>query len=336
MARTTDVLLADYRWIGPHGIGRFASEIRQRLPALRPLPAFWPLLHPLEPVLLAGVLCAFRPLVYFSPGFNPPAWSPGPFVFTLHDLIHLHVPAEASRAKRVYYHLVVRPAAHRAYRVLTVSHYTHQEIVEWSGLPAERVVVVGNGVGPAFTPAGVHHTPGYPYLFYVGNHKPHKNLARLLQGFAHSGLQRDLYLVLTGMPDAALSQQTTALQLQDRVVYAGHLTETELAAYYRGAVAVVCPSLYEGFGLCPLEAMACGTPVVTSNLTALPEVVGDAAVLVNPYDVEAIAWGIQRVVEDSALHQILHYRGLERAKQFTWEQTTAHVWQVLQEAAADQ
>jgi len=170
---------------------------------------------------------------------------------------------------------------------------------------------------------------------YVGNRKPHKNLARLLQGFAHSGLRRDLCLVLTGMPEAALSQQVMALQLQDRVVYAGHLTEPELAAYYRGAVAVVCPSLYEGFGLPPLEAMACGTPVVTSNRTALPEVVGEAAMLVDPYDVEALAWGIRRVVDDQGLRQALAHQGLVRAQQFTWEQTAARVWQVLQEAAAD-
>ena len=329
------MLLADDRWIGPHGIGRFASELRKRLPALRPLPTFWPLLHPLEPVLLAGVLYTLRPLVYFSPGFNPPVRSPRPFVFTIHDLIHLHVPAEASRAKQAYYRLVVRPAAHRAYRVLTVSQYTHHEIVEWTGLPAERVVVVGNGVGAAFTPVGVRHTPGYPYLLYVGNRKPHKNLTRLLQGFAHSGLRRDLCLVLTGLPEATLSQQVMALQLQDRVVYAGHLTELELAAYYRGAVAVVCPSLYEGFGLPPLEAMACGTPVVTSNRTALPEVVGEAAMLVDPYDVEALAWGIRRVVDDQGLRQALAHKGLARAQRFTWEQTAARVWQVLQEAAAD-
>lgn len=330
------MLLADDRWIGPHGIGRFANEICQRLPALRPLPACWPLLHPLEPVLLTGVLCALRPRVYFSPGFNPPVWSPAPFVFTIHDLIHLHVPAEASRAKHAYYRLVVRPAASRAYCVLTVSHYTHQEIVEWTGLPAERVVVVGNGVGPAFTPVGAHHTPGYPYLFYVGSRKPHKNLPRLLQGFGHSGLHRDLCLVLTGLPDAALSQQITALQLQERVVYAGHLTEPELAAYYRGAMALVCPSLYEGFGLPPLEAMACGTPVVTSNRTALPEVVGEAAVLVDPNDVEAIAWGIRRIVDDQGLRQALVHQGLARAQQFTWEHTAERVWHVLQEAAAEQ
>ena len=119
------------------------------------------------------------------------------------------------------------------------------------------------------------------------------------------------------------------------MVYVGHLTEPELAAYYRGAVALVCPSLYEGFGLSPLEAMACGTPVVTSSRTALPEVVGEAAVLVDPYDVEAIAWGVHRVVDDAGLRQALSHKGLAQAQQFTWEQTAARVWQVLQEAAAE-
>ena len=329
------VFLADYRWIGPHGIGRFARELRDRLPALHPLPRCWPLLHPLDPLILSGMLCWLRPQVYFSPGFNPPVHSPVPYVFTIHDLIHLRVPAEAGLAKQLYYRLVVCPAAQRAARVLTVSTYVQQEIVEWAGLPIERVVVVGNGVGPVFGPVGPQHTPGYPYIFYAGNHKPHKNLERLLQGFARSGLGHDVRLILTGAPAAALSQQLTALKLQERVVYAGPLTDTALAAYYRGALALVCPSLYEGFGLPPLEAMACGTPVVTSNLTALPEVVGDAAVLVDPYDVEAIAWGLQRVVEDSALRQALSHQGLARAQRFTWEQTAARVWQVLQEAAAD-
>src|SRR5215510_812047 len=125
-----DTMLADHRWLGAHGIGRFAGEILSRLPELQPVPAPWPPLHPLEPARLSWVLWRLRPQVYFSPGFNPPLGSPVPFVFTLHDLIHLHFPAEASRAKQAYYRLVVRPAAHRAYRVLTVSQYAHHEIVE--------------------------------------------------------------------------------------------------------------------------------------------------------------------------------------------------------------
>ena len=327
-------ILADHRWCGPHGIGRFAGEILRRLPALCPLPAPWPLLHPLEPARLAWMLGRLRPRVYFSPGFNPPLWSPVPCVFTLHDLIHLQCPAESSLTKQAYYRLLVRPAMRWASRVLTVSRYVKQELLAWSGVPGERVVVVGNGVGAPFGPAGPRHAPGYPYLFYAGNRKPHKNLSRLLQGYARSGRRGDVRLVLTGFPDVETHQRLAALGVADCVDYAGQLADAELAAYYRGAVALLCPSLYEGFGLAPLEAMACGTPVLTSNVTALPEVVGEAALLVDPYDVEAIAWGIQRLVQDSALRQDLVRQGLERARLFTWEQTARRVWQVVQEAAA--
>ena len=333
--KVAQAMLADHRWCGPHGIGRFAGEILRRLPALRPVPAPWQLLHPLEPARLAWVLWRLRPQVYFSPGFNPPLRSPVPCVFTLHDLIHLQCPAESSLTKQLYYRLLVRPAMRWASRVLTVSRYVKQELLAWAGVPDERVVVVGNGVGPPFGPAGPRHAPGYPYLFYVSNRKPHKNLARLLQGYARSGRRGDVRLILTGLPDAETQQQIAALGVADCVAYAGQLTDTELAAYYRGAVALVCPSLYEGFGLTPLEAMACGTPVVTSNVTALPEVVGDAALLVDPYDVEAIAQGIQRLVQDSALRQALARQGLARARLFTWEQTATRVWQVVQEAAAE-
>lgn len=328
-------MLADHRWCGPHGIGRFAGEVLRRLPALYPVPAPWPLLHPLEPVRLAWVLERLRPRVYLSPGFNPPLWSPVPCVFTLHDLIHLQCPAESSLTKLAYYRLVVRPAMRWAARVLTVSRYVKQELLAWAGVPDERVVVVGNGVGPPFGPVGPRHAPGYPYLFYAGNRKPHKNLPCLLQGYARSGLRGDVRLVLTGPPDAETHRQTAALGVTAWVVYAGQLPDTALAAYYRGAVALVCPALYEGFGLAPLEAMACGTPVLTSNVTALPEVVGEAALQVDPYDVEAIAWGMQRLVQDSPLRQALVRQGLERARLFTWEQTATRVWQVVQEATAD-
>src|SRR4249919_127259 len=132
---TMDTMLADHRWLGAHGIGRFAGELLSRLPELHPVSASWGPLHPLDPVRLSWVLWRLRPKVYFSPGFNPPLWSSVPFVFTLHDLIHLHFPAEASLTKQVYYRRVVRPAMQRAYRVLTVSMYAKQEILAWARVP---------------------------------------------------------------------------------------------------------------------------------------------------------------------------------------------------------
>ncbi|WP_238529980.1 glycosyltransferase family 4 protein [Thermus parvatiensis] len=125
------------------------------------------------------------------------------------------------------------------------------------------------------------------------------------------------------------------LGLEKHVVFAGTIPDELLPAYYRGALALILPSLYEGFGLPALEAMACGTPVVTSSVTSLPEVVGDAAVLVDPYDVESIAWGVRRVVEDSSLRKELRRKGLKRAKQFSWDKTAELTWKVLQEAAQE-
>lgn len=326
-------VVADTRWIGPHGIGRFAREVISRLPGATTISGSLPLLHPLEPIWLSWVLARLRPRAYFSPGFNPPLRSPVPLVFTIHDLIHLRFPEETSVNKRVYYSLVVRPAAGRAYRVLTVSEFSKQEILEWAGLPEEKVLVVGNGVGSEFSPEGKRHVPGYPYLFYVGNLKPHKNLQRLLEAFARSGLSGEVRLLCTGNLDESSLRLIRDKGLDNCVIFKGIIPDEELPAYYRGALALVFPSLYEGFGLPALEAMACGTPVVTSGITALPEVVGDAAVVVDPYDVESIVWGIRRVVEDSTLREELRRKGLERAKQFSWDRTAELIWKVLQEAS---
>jgi glycosyltransferase involved in cell wall biosynthesis len=326
-------ILVDARWIGPHGIGRFAKEVIDRLPGVERLSGGLPLLSPAEPFWLSLEVNRRRPAVYFTPGFNPPLSSKVPVVFTIHDLIHLRFKEEGSFLKEMYYRYVVRPAARKSARLLTVSEYSKQEILDWTGLSGERVRVVYNGVSPAFTARGYAYTPRYPYLLCVLNAKPHKNLERTLEGFAQSGVSSEIGLLLRMSPSQQIFDFLHKLGLRDRVEFIGQVSDEELAALYRGAVALLFPSLYEGFGLPPLEAMACGTPVLTSNLTSLPEVVGDAALLVDPYDVEAIAHGIRRLVEDSALREELRRKGLERAKLFTWERTAELTWNVLQEAA---
>jgi len=121
--------------------------------------------------------------------------------------------------------------------------------------------------------------------------------------------------------------------LEDRIVFVGLIDDDKLPEFYRGAVVFIFPSLYEGFGLPPLEAMACGTPVLTSNVTSLPEVVGDAALMVDPYDVDAIAEGIKRLIGDDNLRKELSQKGLARAKLFSWDRTAEVTWSVLKEAA---
>lgn len=327
-------LSVDSRWVGPHGIGRFAQEVLARLPG-KPLRSPFSPLSPLDPLALSAALWLRRPAVFFSPGFNPPLWSPVPFVFTIHDLIHLHVPEELSRLKAAYYRFVVRPAARRAFRVLTVSEYSKTQIVRWAGVKPDQVVVVGNGVDLAFSPDGPAYDPGYPYILYVGNRKPHKNLPRLLEAFAQvAAEQPELHLLLSGAPDDETRHQALRLGIYHRVVFAGHIPEAQLPALYRGAALLTLPSLYEGFGLPPLEAMACGTPVVVSDTTSLPEVVGEAGVLVDPQSVPSIADGLRRALTDSDLRERLRAAGLERARQFSWDRVAERVRRVLAEAEA--
>jgi glycosyltransferase involved in cell wall biosynthesis len=327
-----DEILYDARWIGNHGIGRFAGELQKLLPGLIPFRSRRPPFHPLDPVLLGLDLWRQKPKLFFSPGYNPPLGWPGPFIFTLHDLNHLRVPENSSALKRAYYRYIIRPACQRARCVLTVSEYSKGEIAAWAHMDEDRIINVGNGVGPAFVPSGEKYDPGYPYLLYVGSRKSNKNLRRLLQGFSASGVRRDVRLILSGPPDQEIVCEMNRLGLHADVVFKDLLTDGDLSAVYRGALAFVFPSLYEGFGLPPLEAMGCGVPVLTSNVCSLPEVVGDAAVLVNPLDVQQIADGITRLVLDSSLRTDLRKRGLLRAKLFSWDETARRTLQVLQAA----
>lgn len=314
-------ILYDARWIGNHGIGRFAAELQKRLPRLTPFQADRRPFHPLDPVLLAAALWRIKPKMFFSPGYNSPLGWPGRYVFTLHDLNHLCVSDNSNAVKRAYYEYVIKPACHRAECVLTVSEYSKREIAAWAKLDERKILNVGNGVGPAFSPDGPKYEPGYPYLLYVGSRKPHKNLLRLLEAFARSGARKDVRLVVSGAADAQIMEPINRLDLASDIVFRELADDVPLSAAYRGAVAFLFPSLYEGFGLPPLEAAACGTPVLTSNVCSLPEVMGDAAILADPLQVEAIAVGIRRLVYDPALRSQLRQKGLERAAQFTWEKT---------------
>jgi len=328
------MILADSRWIGPHGIGRFASEVLKRLPDVQPLQDDLSPVNPIDTFWSSMKIAIARPVpsLYFTPGYAPPIWCGVPFIFTICDLNHLDVPQNSSFLKRLYYRWVMLPACHRASFVLTISEFSRNRILKWSGLPPERVVNISLGVDEQFQPVGVRHMPGYEYLLYVGNHKPHKNLPRLLEAFARSGIQNRVKLIISGYAEPGLDQIIHSLNVDQSVIFAGVILDDVLPAFYRGALALVFPSLYEGFGLPALEAMACGVPVITSNTTSLPEVVGDAALLVNPLDTEEIACAIQQLVEDDALRAELRRKGLERAKLFSWEKTVALTWQVIQEA----
>lgn len=326
-------ILSDARWTGPHGIGRFAREVLRRLPEHSQLENGPRPLSALDPLWLTYQVIARRPPVFFSPGFNPPPLCFAPFVFTIHDLIQVQMPDVATPAKRLYYQLIVKPACRRACRVLTVSEYSRSQIIEWSGLPQERVVNVGNGVGLPFQAEGQRYEPGFPYVLYVGNFRPHKNLHRLFLAFR--GLQYPgLRLLLAGTPNPEIATRLDEVGIRNRSTFLGALSDSELACAYRGALFLVLPSLIEGFGLPALEALACGTPVVVSRSTALPEVVGEAGIFVDPLDVEDIRRGMERVLCDHGLRTTMAQLGLQRAIQFSWDKVASRVRAVLEEAAS--
>jgi glycosyltransferase involved in cell wall biosynthesis len=321
----------DNRWNGNHGIGRFSSELEQRLPGLVPLRIIGPKLSPFDPLAGALALAGRSRGCFLSPGFNPPLRSPIPFAFTIHDLVHLKVPGESTAMRRLYYTSVVRPGARKAWRILTVSEYSRQDILDWTGLKPEAVEVVGNGVSPAFTPSGAGRRERKPYLLHVGRRAAHKNIATLLRAYAASHAASELELWFTGEPDAQTEAQASEAGVRERVRFAGPIDDARLAQLYREAVALVFPSLHEGFGLPIVEAMASGTPVVTSNTTSMPEIAGeDNALLVDPADAEALAAAIDRVAGDEALWRQLAERGLQRARDFSWEQVCARVARALE------
>jgi glycosyltransferase involved in cell wall biosynthesis len=328
-SRWPAMIYADQRWIGHHGIGRFARHVLAGLD-YRPVPLASNPAAPLDSWFLGRALGELtRNDLFFSPGYNTPLYCPCPFVFTIHDLSHIYCPENRSLFIRLYYATIMKRACHRAAFILTVSEFTRGQIVDWSGAPAEKVFNVGCGVDPAYRPEGDSYGLPFPYLLCVSNRKRHKNELRVVEAFGKASLDPGIHLVFTGERTADLKHFIQAQQVSARVDFMGVVEEEKLPSLYRGSEALIFPSLYEGFGLPVLEAMACGTPVVTANVTAMPEVAGDAALLVDPTSIEQIARAMEQVVDDTLLRQRLRERARARAAQFSWARSAAKVHKLL-------
>jgi glycosyltransferase involved in cell wall biosynthesis len=234
-----------------------------------------------------------------------------PTVLTLLDVQHLDLPELFPRGERIFRRLAYDRAARRAGQVIVISEWVRERVVEQLGLPADRVHAIHLGVDhERFSPDPA--VTREPLLVYPARPWPHKNHARLLEAFALLRRERpELRLVLTGVGHDPAG-------LPEGVDAPGGVSPDELVALYRRAAALVFPSLYEGFGLPPVEAMACGCPVAASSAGSLPEVVGDAAVLFAPFEPEAIAAGVSEALERGSE---LGERGLTRARAFTWDAT---------------
>ena len=261
-------------------------------------------------------------------------------VVTIHDCIHLMFPQYLpNRLAHLYARSFMWTATHQAARILTVSEASKRDILRFFAIPEKKVRVIYNAIDERFlTPPDEATTErvrqryqlDHPFVLYVGNIKPHKNIERIIDAFgrARPDGPSGLKLVIIGDEVSkypSLRQMVHRHKLDKHVRFLGFQPQETLASFYRLAGAFVFPSLYEGFGLPPLEAMACGTPVITSNVSSLPEVAGDAALLVDPYDVDALARAIVRIFTDPQLRDKLVARGFTRARQFSWADSVSAI-----------
>jgi alpha-1,3-rhamnosyl/mannosyltransferase len=262
---------------------------------------------------------------------------PCPSVVTVYDLIARLFPHVVSWRGRALFNLTMGLALRTADRVLTISRSARKDIVQYMRVPRERITITPLAADQRFSPqpherieeVRAHYNLPPRYVLYLGSNKPHKNLERLVAAWErftqeHKPPNDGPGLVLAGHYDPhypAVRQMVRERGLSRSVVFVPDVAEEDMPALYSGAELFVFPSLYEGFGLPPLEAMACGVPVLCSSSSSLPEVVGDAALTVNPYGVTAIAEGLQQLLSQATLRAHLREAGLQRAREFSWERT---------------
>jgi glycosyltransferase involved in cell wall biosynthesis len=266
-------------------------------------------------------------------------------VLTIHDLSVFDCPETFTARFAAWYQFLLPRLARSVRQIITVSDFVKERILLYTNVCPDKVVVIPNGVSPNFRPEAIAgfeaassslSLPSRRYVLVVGSLEPRKNLARLFQAWARvqSRLPEELWLVVIGDGGSTrVFSRTEFESLPPRVFLAGRVDENLLPSLYAGALALAYISLYEGFGLPVVEAMASGVPVLTGNRSSLPEVVGEAGMTVDPENEEEIAEGIRTLVESSSLRQELRRRGLLRAQQFSYEKAAKRTWQVLQTAA---
>jgi len=274
--------------------------------------------------------------LYHGLGFVAPLRPPCPTVVSVMDLSFITQPQAHKRFNRAYLSWLCRASCRRAKRVIAISEWTKRDIVQHFGVPADRVDVTPLGVNHEhFKPASQEtiaafkqqHNIGESAVFYLGSVEPRKNLSRLVEAFALLNAQQpalNAQLFIGGNLAWKYDEVLAGIQqrgLSEHVKLIGRVSDDDLPKWYSACALMAYPSLYEGFGLPPLEAMACGAPVVTSNVTSLPEVVGDAGITVDPTDVPALAEAMSRVLCDAGLRNDLRLKSLQRAAQFTWQRT---------------
>ncbi len=287
--------------------------------------------------------------LFHIPYFAPPLFPRIPTIVTIHDVIPLRLPAYQLGSKVKAYMSLVSRAAHRATMIITVSQHAKQDMIDALKIPPERIRVIYEAAGDQYHPitdpetlaaARARYGIGKRYIFYLGGLDQRKNVSQLIHAFAPLYAQigdPDLQLVISGNSDKQQGPLfpdprpiAADLGMSEQIIYR-FIEDEDKPAIYSGASLFVFPSLYEGFGLPPLEAMGCGAPVVCSNRTSLPEVVGDAAISIDPQDTQALVEAMRQILTDNTLQANLRAQSVHQAAQFSWSKTAQETLAVYQE-----
>ena len=280
--------------------------------------------------------------LFHMPHFDVPFFYPGPFVATVHDLIHYLFPQYSSKPfTRLYSRILFRHISRKAKRIIVVSENTKKDLVKLFPESEPRIRVVYPGVGAEYSAPSFQQVQSTllkyqiskSYLLYVGNLRPSKNTLGLVNAYidlAKALSSKVPQLILVGK-----NFYRKPLPHHPSVKVLGKLSQEDIVSLYSGALAFVFPSFYEGFGLPPLEAMACGTPVVSSNRASLPEVCGEAAVFFDPNQPDELVRALKEIIQNETLRKMMILKGIENVRRFSWNQFGSQTWDVYREALAE-
>jgi glycosyltransferase involved in cell wall biosynthesis len=321
------------------GINRRATSFPNRIRSCR---IIW------EQMRLPSLLIRDQVDVLHAPGYIMPLAPGVPTVVTIPDVISFLLPRLCETANRLYFRLFLPAVSRRAGRIITMSESSRKDIIRVLGVDRVKIDVIHSGVHSSFVPIadeselrGIRAKYGLPdrLVLFVGKLEPKKNIVRIIQAFSllkeKYAIPHDLVIVgPKGWLFGDIFKAVDELRLHRRVHFLGHVPRSDLPYLYNAADVFVFPSLYEGFGFPPLEAMACGTPVVTSSVSAIPEMVGDGALMVEPTDVGAISRAVYSILTEENLREELREKGRQRVKLFSWTKTARKTLGVYEECLA--
>lgn len=281
--------------------------------------------------------------VFFSPEGFTPHLTKVPAVITIHDLAYVHFPQQIDKTNLFYYKKYQPLFAKKARSILTVSEYTRQDIIEQYHIPDEKISVVYNAANDAYVPLSweekqkvkKQYTSGREYFLFVGALHPRKNIINMLKAFVRfkRRQQSGMKLVIVGRMawmTGEIEEAKRRMPYREDVIWLGYQEVAELSKIVGAAYTLLYPSLFEGFGIPIIEAMACGVPSIVSNTSSMPEIAGSAALLCDPMDTKDIAEQMGRMYKDEALHQLLSANCKDEIHRFDWNRSAAEVWECLQ------